>query len=133
MHKRYLHEMYMMARDVQPFASARLASCIVYKNNILAYGINRDKTHPFQRRFGKNALACYWHSETNAIFNAIKAGHTDLLPKATLYVARAKQEKPDLRFVQGLAKPCSGCQYCIDYFDIRRTVYTLDMDGYEVC
>lgn len=108
-------------------ANARLAAAIVYKNKIVSVGYNQRKTHPFQADYGKNDKAIYFHAETHAIFNALKRLDKKQLAKCTLVVARLKKDGPGSNNdLFGLAKPCSGCQKCIDEHGLKRVVYTLD-------
>jgi pyrimidine deaminase RibD-like protein len=113
--------------------NARLASCIVYKNDIVSFGVNEMKSHPFQARYCKNDNAVYLHAETCAIKNALKEITVDELESATLYVARVKMcDRQKGNIVFGLSKPCSGCAHCIKTFKLQKTVYTLDNTGFEL-
>jgi len=120
-----------MAEDLPPIKSSRIAAALVVRNRVLAYGVNRMHTHPFQAKFGKNKESLFWHAETNAIYNAVRRAEPEILAKADLYVCRIKyaNTKKD-QFVLGNAKPCIGCQKCITDFGIRRVFYTTE-SGYE--
>jgi len=136
-----IHNLYMIARDLEPKGSSRVAASLVYKNRVYAYGFNQDKSHPFQAAHAKNEEAIYWHAETNAIFNALKlAGEApgsisrkywefSDLNKMTLYVARAKHTE-SLEWTWGNSKPCTGCMSCLYKYDIRRIVYSMDEIGH---
>lgn len=120
-----------MAADVAPIRSARIAAAVCIGKDIISFGTNQSKTHTFQQRFRKKPEACYWHAETNAIYNALKRVHIDDLNRATLYISRMKYDGPEARnakLIRGLAKPCAGCQSCIDWVGIKRVCYTTD-DG----
>lgn len=111
----------------------RLASCVVYKNDIISFGINSIRSHPFQARFGKNRDAIYLHAETCAIKNALKHISLDELSKSSLYVCRVKYDGPEKNnLIFGTAKPCSGCQNCISTFGIRKVFFTLDNQSYSM-
>ena len=126
-----LNDLFTLARDIEPVASSRLAAALVYKNRVVSYGFNRDKTHTFQARFAKNEESIYWHAETNAIHNALKLVDEDILRKTTLFVARAKYAEPNSNeWRWGNSKPCEGCMSCITKFDIKKIVYTLDDIGH---
>jgi deoxycytidylate deaminase len=132
-HTRYLNILSKLATDIaNPVGgNARLAACIVYRNDIVSFGINEMKSHPFQAKYGKNKDSVYLHAETSAIKNALRYISTDDLEKSTLYICRVKysdQKKNQLVF--GLSKPCSGCFRCINAFNIRNVVYSLDKNGY---
>lgn len=103
---------------------ARIASCIVYKNDIISFGINQMKSHPFQARFSRNVESIYLHSETNAINNALKIITTDELSKSSLYICRVKYDGKNI--VWGISKPCIGCMRAIAAFDIKKVFYTCE-------
>lgn len=116
-----------MAEDVVPVRSARIASAIVIKGDIISFGINQMKTHPFQAKFSRNNQALYMHSENEAVWKALKRVSKEDLTNSTLYVCRRKRiesNKPGFAF--GLACPCEGCMKTISTFKIPRVVYTLD-------
>ncbi len=111
---------------------ARLASCIVYKNEIISIGVNQLKSHPFQARFSKNVESIFLHSETDAIKNALKIISISELAKSTLYVCRVKYcDTKRRQMAWGLSKPCIGCQRAISTFNIKKVVYTCDEGDYK--
>lgn len=127
--RRILEDLFTLASDMKndPLAHrAHLASCLVYRNRIVAYGVNQLKTHPFQAQFGRNADAIYWHSETQCIHNALKRINEDMLSSCTLYIARSKIVEG--REVIGLAKPCPGCTGAIKHYRIPKVVYTNNIE-----
>ena len=110
-----------LALSGEKVANAQLAAAIVYKNEIIAFGQNQYKTHPFQSRFSKNENAIFLHAETCAIYNALKKLSLEEISKTTLYVLRIKSDK-----TTGTSKPCSGCMQCIATFGIKHVYYTED-------
>lgn len=122
--KRHIELLKTVAEDIEPFAGARIAAMVLYKNRIISFGVNQDKTHPFQAKYAKNDEAVYWHAETNAIHNALKKVTPDELKKCTLVVCRIKHSGPDQKYAYGLAKPCEGCEKCIKDHGLKRVVYT---------
>jgi deoxycytidylate deaminase len=134
-HQRYINMLSKLAADIEnPVAgNARLAACVVYRNDIIAFGINEKKSHPFQARYGKNSNCVYLHAETSAIKNSLKYITQDELIKSTLYICRVKFHDADKKkMVFGLSRPCPGCFRCINTFGIKNVVYTLDNEGYSV-
>ena len=126
-----LDQLRLLAIDVVPAARAKVAAAVVIKNDVVAFGSNKIRSHPFQLRFGKNCESAYWHAETNAIYNALKRVQVDELTKASLYVVRVKKPAAGSRnWILGMAKPCRGCEFCIETFGLRRVIYSID-DGYE--
>jgi deoxycytidylate deaminase len=121
-----------VAESVEPFGQAKIAAGLVYKNEILSIGTNKNKSHPFQKKYASNSDAIYLHAETNAIYTALKRNSFDVISKATLYISRVKWNgDAKNHFICGLAKPCIGCQRAISTFNIKRVCYTLDEEGVE--
>lgn len=134
-HTRYMNILSKVAADiVSPVGgNARLAACIVYKNDIVSFGINERKSHPFQARYGKNKDAVFLHAETSAIKNALKYITQDELEKSTLYVCRVKfEDYTRSKMIFGLSRPCSGCFRCINTFGIKKVIYSLDNSSFGV-
>lgn len=107
-----------------PVANAKLAACIVYKNDIVAVGVNQKKSHPFQAQYARHAESIYLHAETDAIKNALKVITVDDLSKSKLFVVRVTK---DDKFA--MAKPCVGCMRAIVNFGIRSVFYSTSNDS----
>lgn len=104
-----------------------IASALVHRNRIISYGVNKMKTHPYQRKYGRNADAIFWHAETSAIFNADKRVGFDKFKNSVLYIARVKYDSCEKNnFISGLAMPCVGCMKCIKDYGIGAVIYTID-------
>lgn len=112
----------------------KLAACLVLRNEVIAIGFNSDKSHPLQKRFGKNSESIFKHAEIDCIVNSLKHLDVDELKACTLYVHRVKKNnKGDVNWVDGMAEPCAGCQNAIEHFGIKRTVFSTDVpDKYGV-
>ena len=110
-------------------SGTRMAACVVFKHKVVAFGVNKLKSHPFQLRFGKNSDSIYLHAETDAIKNALRFVDVDDLKKSTLYICRIK--KISKKDCWGLSKPCSGCQKAISTFGIKNVIYSNDEGGYS--
>ena len=134
-HSRYLNILSKIAADiVRPAkANTRVSAAIVYKNDIVSFGVSARKSHPFQAKYGKNEDAVYLHAETDAIKNALKYISVEELEKSTLYICRIKfTDTHKKNMIFGLSKPCCGCAKCISAFGIKNVVYSLDNTGYAV-
>ena len=119
-----------VAISLDPVSRARMAACLVYKNDIISIGTNKFKTHPIAKRFQKHEEALYLHAELDCIKNALRVVDVDFLSKCTMYILRVK--RPDdnpKKFIHGLAKPCSGCEMGIKVFGIKSIYFTTD-NGY---
>lgn len=131
-HDKYINILSKIAIDVTPVATARIAACVVYKNEIVSFGINRLKTHPFQAKFGKNSNAIFLHAETDCIKNALRELSPDDLQRSSLYICRVKYtNKYKERLVFGIAKPCPGCMRAIASFGIRNVFYSCENGNYS--
>jgi len=134
-HSRYLNILSKIAADIARPAKAntRVSAAIVYKNDIVSFGVSARKSHPFQAKYGKNEDAVYLHAETDAIKNALKYISVEELEKSTLYICRIKfTDTHKKNMIFGLSKPCCGCAKCISTFGIKNVVYSLDNTGYAV-
>lgn len=126
--EKILEQLFTLARDKEPVSNARVVAALYFKGKPLAYGFNQSRTSWVQRRFKKNPDACFLHAETDAVRNALKISDKDTIAKSTLYISRAKSVGG--KWVFGNAKPCIGCQSCIDWFGIGRVIYSTEC-GYE--
>lgn len=130
-HDKIINMLSRIAIAVEPVAQARIAACLVYKNEIISFGVNQRKTHPFQAKFGTNKDSIFLHAETDCIKNALKIISIDQLSKCALYVCRVKYEACNKnKFIFGLAKPCPGCSRAIANFGINKVYYSIDGSGY---
>ncbi len=123
--------LFTLAKDAEVTANARIATGIFMRNKLISFGFNSMKSHPFQKRFGKNSKCIYLHSEISAIKNALKTIKINDLKKCNMYICRAKLTKPDGYFVTGLAKPCSGCERAIRTFEVKNVYFSEnDKEGF---
>jgi deoxycytidylate deaminase len=117
-------EVFKLAQAVEPVHGARIAASVVRKGKVVSYGFNHKKSHPFQAKFCKNKDAVFFHAEVHAIKNALQIIDIDDLSKCELYIVRAKRDKNNKKWITGLSKPCSGCQKCIDVFELKNIYYS---------
>lgn len=110
---------------------AKLAAAVVIKNEIIAIGFNRRKSHPFQAQYQSNEKQIYLHAENDAINRALKYISKEDLKKATLYVARVKyRDNKTKKAIWAESKPCFGCQKAIHSYGIKTVVHT-HSEGYK--
>lgn len=120
-----------IAVDVVPVASARIAAAVVKKNEIISFGTNSLKSHPFQLKYAKNKQSIYWHAENRATYQAINRIGREELKNCSLYVFRIKYDDTAKgKWIPGLAKPCPGCEECINEHQFKKLYYSLDNKGY---
>lgn len=132
-HVKYLNLLSKLSSTIEPVAQARISACLVYKNDIVSFGICRMKSHPFQARYGKNENSIYLHAETDCIKNALRSIQLDSLSRCTLYICRVKYEsRTKEKLLFGIAKPCVGCFRAIVTHNIKSVYYTLNEQGYEM-
>jgi tRNA(Arg) A34 adenosine deaminase TadA len=123
-HEKVLKQLRVIAEDVEPVKTARIAAAIAIGGEIISIGVNQRKTHPLQARFTRHTSAIYQHAEISAIHNALKRVRQNDLARATLYVVRRRKNTETKDWEDGMACPCEGCQKAIKYFDIKKVVYT---------
>ena len=119
-----LDHLRIIAEDVPAVNSSRICAAIVHHKKIVSIGINSRKTDTWAARFSKNPLATCIHAEVAAIKAAVNRIGKDALKDCSIYISRRKLING--KWVDGLAKPCSGCQKAIDFFDIKKVVYTYE-------
>lgn len=110
----------------------KLAASLVIKRDVISVGVNVMRSHPVQKKFGKNDNAIFLHAEINAIVNSLNHVDKDDLRKADLYVYRVKKDTNDPKrthWVDGLSCPCEGCMSAIDSFNIRRVIHSTDVNN----
>jgi deoxycytidylate deaminase len=124
-HQKYLDMLCEVAETVEPVARQRMAAAVVLKNHVISVGINKRKTHPVQQKYSKHKEAIWLHAEIDAIIGALRHISPEELSQCTMYVARVKRpdDNPNV-FVEGLAKPCEGCQHALEQFGIKKVYYT---------
>lgn len=120
--KKWLDMAVELAKSGERVGGARIGAIIVVNNRAVAFGQNMNKTHPLQKRFGKNPDAIYQHAEINCIVNFLRKNSPEDLKRATLYIGRVHGK---LMNNIGLAKPCCGCDHAINQFGIKKVVYTV--------
>ena len=123
----------LIAKDQPGAANQQLAAAVIYKNQIISIGFNSYKSHPFAAKFSKSPDAIYLHAETDAIYKATKRLSKEELKKSTIVIVRHKQKitnhkKQYLSDIYGSAKPCIGCQKCINEYGFKKVIYTNDSD-----
>lgn len=92
----------------------------------MSLGVCRYQTHPMQKLYGRNEESIYLHAEVDAIQNFLRRHDKRFLSSCSLYVARIKGPQGNL--VDGLAKPCEGCERCIKHFKINQVFFTKDLE-----
>lgn len=120
-----------VAIAAEPVSRSRLAAMLVYKNDVIAVGYNKRKSHPLAKRFRKHDQAIYLHAEVDCIRNALRVVDPEILQKCTMYVLRMKRPDDNPKaFIRAMSKPCTGCQHAVEQFGIKKVYYTTE-EGYE--
>lgn len=122
-------DLFNTAREVDRVANAKIVCAVVRRSNIIATGTNEYRTHPLQKRYGRNEDSIYLHAEVSAIINALKIIDHEELSKCSLYIARAKKVTKDSDWQYGLAKCCPGCERLIKKLKIKNVYYTTNTHG----
>ena len=128
-HDRIIAELEKIARDVIPVAASRHAAAIVYKRDIVAFGINKSSSHPFQKRYSKHPDSIAIHAENDALVKSLRHLSLEELSNSKLYIARVKySDDKSAGFIRGLSRPCRGCLAAIIAHDIKHVCYTTEGD-----
>lgn len=124
--KKIIDRLFDHSIESDPAGKAKISAAIVRRNEIISIANNSMKTHPFQKKFGKNKDSIHLHAEIYAILKALKKIEIEDLAKCDLYIARSKKNNEDSSkgFEIGLAKPCAGCMRAISTFGIKNVYYT---------
>lgn len=120
--EKIVNQLFLMARDKERVFRAKVAAAIVIRGKVVSYGYNQHRTSWLRRKFQKNEHAHYICAEVDAVKNALRVVSAEELKKSTMFIVRAKNVGGQDVF--GNAKPCKGCQMCIDWFEIRRIFYS---------
>ena len=99
--------------------SSRHAAAIVYRNQIVAAGVNKRKSHPIMQRYQPNEDRIFLHAEADALIRFMGMYGVDLLPDCSLYVLRTTKTGR----VAG-SKPCEGCMAMIEALNVGHVYWT---------
>jgi deoxycytidylate deaminase len=124
--RKHIETLRVMAEDQPGAFGYRVAAMVILRNKIVSLGWNQEKTHTFQLEYAKNPHARYWHAETHAIHNARRKLSEADFKKAKLIVVRLKRKNVAGSFKFGSAKPCAGCQKCIEDHGIKTVYYSTE-------
>lgn len=119
--KRFLDITVTMNRDrTDPLIdNQHVIAILVHRNKIIAVGYNSFDSYKIQRKFKKTPYSFYTHAELHCLKNALKRNLLHIIQKCTMYISRVSGGNR-----VGLAKPCSGCQKALNYYGIKKVVYT---------
>jgi deoxycytidylate deaminase len=109
------------------FPRIQIGAVIAKKSNIIAVGVNQEKSHPTQKEFNLNRFngkldTCqhHLHAEMDAF---LKVRNTDL-SKASIYVFRRNANNE-----LAMSRPCPACMAMIKKSGIKKVYYTTN-DGF---
>jgi deoxycytidylate deaminase len=129
-HLRYLNLAASVSK-LSDFKPHKIGCVLVYKKQILSVGYNTNKSHPIQKEYnnfrellGSN-VNHKAHAEIICIHRATKLGID--LSDCTLYIFRQHKDG-----TWAMAKPCIGCEQYIRDNNIRKIVFSSDINSYTV-
>lgn len=112
----------------------RMAAAVVFRNQIIATGVNQMKTHPLMMHPAYRKDQTFLHAEIDAIRNALKVVSREQLARCELRIVRVKRPyNASTTWIHGLAKPCPGCERVIANFGITNINWTEDADSLDEC
>lgn len=114
-----------VAVDHPYFGNAKVAAAVVHRGRIVSVGVNREKTHPVQAKFGGWG---HTHAEVDAVLRAERQGID--VSGMEVYVLRIKKDGPRGPWVRGNARPCPACSRFLADRSVARAHWTCD-DGTE--
>lgn len=93
------------------------------RNRLMAVGFNRRKSHPFQKKFGRNEHSIYLHAEIDAIVSASRLAID--FERCDLIVIRLKPiHRGSKKEKLSPSAPCKGCTRCISAFGIKNVIHS---------
>lgn len=120
------------AAEKSEFPRFHVGCVVVYQGNIIATGINTEKTDTFQKKYNR-----YRHFNNSQSHKPVRhAAHAEIKAlksisypiaqqidwkKVKIYIVRIA---PGLPGGIGLSRPCSGCEHYIRDLGIRDIYYT---------
>ena len=121
------------AIDTEKVYNCKMASALVIKNQLISLGRNCNRTHPLAARYGRHRDGVFLHAEVAAIVNALNHVNKADLARSTLYIHRVKRPSAySSEWVDGMAKPCTGCMDAIEAFGIKKVVFSTNtQDEYQ--
>lgn len=113
------------AIDTEKMYNCKMAAALAIKNQVISLGRNCNRTHPMAARYGRHHEGVFLHAEIAAIVNALNHVDKSELLRSTLYIHRVKHlNEYSSEWVDGLAKPCTGCMAAIVAFGIKKVVFS---------
>jgi len=114
----------------KPYKNTKTVSFILYRNRIVAFGVNSDKTSPMQNLYREKTplkdiknFIDKEHSEINCLR---KIDYFDRFDKSEIVVISKKQDG-----TFRLARPCPICMSAIKDFGIHKIWYTNRENGFS--
>lgn len=98
----------------------RVAAGLVYKNKLIAVGVNSYKTHPWMINGEYKPEQIHLHAEADCLIRASKILTEDQIKDSSIYVVRVLKDGSE-----ALAKPCRGCSGLIARWGITDVKYTV--------
>ena len=128
--ERHTETLRTIAQGIDPVRNSRISAGIVFKGKLVSVGFCKFKSHPLQAKFGKTDESIFLHAEVDAIINALRNNFdVDNFRKSVLIVVRQKRPNwKSKKWIDGLAKPCCGCQKAIMHYDIGDVIWTENDD-----
>ena len=108
------------SRNADLVKSSRHAAAIVYRNQIVAAGVNKRKTHPIMQRYQSNESRIFLHAEADALIRFMGLYGVNLLPECSLYVLRTTKTGR-----VASSKPCNGCMAMIEALNVGQVCWTV--------
>lgn len=132
MTKKLINRLINLYNDIEsdrPYARIKVVSFLIYKNKILSFGVNSEKTSLYQykiRRRTKINDNDFVYDKTHAEIAAIKKIHPSFnnWEHVEIFIISKKKDN-SFR----LARPCPICERAIKDLGIKKVYYTNSYNG----
>lgn len=127
MTKKFIKRLITLSDDIEsdrPYGKVKMVAFLIYKNKILSFGVNSEKTSLYQHRMRKMVDiddSNFIYDKTHAEIAAIKKIHSSFndWEHVEIFIV-SKKKNGEFR----LSRPCPICERTIRSLGIRKVYYT---------
>lgn len=132
MTKKFIDKLINLSDDIEsdrPYGKLKMVAFLVYKNKILSFGVNSEKTSFYQYKMRRHANVDdknFIYDKTHAEIAAIKKIHPSFDDWSHVEILICSKKK-DNSF--RLSRPCPICEKTIRDLGIKKVYYTNSYGG----
>lgn len=132
MTKKFINRLIALSDDIEsdrPYNKIKVVAFLIYKNKILSFGVNSEKTSLYQYKMRRQAQvndSDFVYDKTHAEIAAIKKIHPSFSnwEHVEIFICSKKKDS-SLR----LSRPCPICEKTIKDMGIKKVYYTNSYGG----